>query len=133
MYETRILLAEDQQIMRDTQCRLLNAMGFQQVTAVHNGQEAWDALCTLHYDLVLCDWNMPKINGLDLFLRTRGKPDMQHIPFIMITGENAVDQVHKALAAGISDFIIKPFSAALLHDRIQRALQLQFQKTPGPA
>lgn len=131
MYETRILLAEDQQIMRDTQCRLLNAMGYRQVTAAHNGQEAWDALCTLHYDLVLCDWNMPKVNGLELLLRMRENPDTLHIPFIMVTGENAVDQVRMALASGISDFIVKPFSAALLQQRIERALQ--HRKTPRAA
>ncbi len=123
MHETRILLAEDQQIMRDTQCRLLRAMGYHQVTAAHNGQEAWEALCTLHYDLVLCDWNMPKIDGLELLLRVRENPKTQHLPFIMITGENAVDQVRIALASGISDFIVKPFSAALLQERITRALR----------
>lgn len=122
MPEARILLAEDQHLMRDTQRRLLNAMGYPHVTGVRNGEEAWETLSTGAFDLVLCDWNMPKLNGLGLLQRMRNNAQTGAIPFIMITGENTGEQVRSALAFGATDFIVKPFTAALLEQRIERAL-----------
>ncbi len=123
MPEARILLAEDQHLMRDTQRRLLNAMGYPNVTGVRNGEEAWEALCASAFDLVLCDWNMPKLNGLQLLQRVRNSAQMGPIPFIMITGENTGEQVRSAMSYGATDFIVKPFTAALLEQRIERALK----------
>jgi two-component system chemotaxis response regulator CheY len=123
MTDYHLLLAEDQPTMRDTQRRLLAAMGFGHVTGVRNGEEAWTALCNGRFDLVLCDWNMPRLDGLGLLKRVREVPDMAQLPFILITGENTGDHVRAARSLGVTDFIVKPFSAVTLEQRIRRALQ----------
>ncbi len=123
MNKVSILLADDMEPMRDTMRRLILAMGFGSVTPVRHGEAAWEALNSAHFDLVLCDWNMPRLNGLGLLQRIRSTPGMEGLPFIMITGENSSEQVRSAMDAGATDLIVKPFTASLLEQRMRRALQ----------
>ena len=108
--------------MRNILKRLLMAMGCTHVTAVRNGEEAWSALQSSNFDIVLCDWNMPKMSGLELLDKVRADLGLSLMPFIMITGENTAKQVQSARAGGVTDFIVKPFTAALLESRIKAAL-----------
>lgn len=120
--EAKLLLVEDMEPMRNILRRLLMAMGCQQVRAVRNGEEAWAALQSDSFDLVLCDWNMPKMSGYQLLEKVRADPGLALLPFIMITGENTSTQVQSAMAGGVTDFIVKPFTAALLERRLKHAL-----------
>ncbi len=122
----RVLVAEDMEEMRGILVRLLQAMGFSHIRSVRNGEEAWMLLQIEDaFDLVLCDWNMPRLSGRELLERVRADARVAHLPFIMITGENSQKQVRSAIAGGVTDFILKPFSAAALEERIVRVLERQ--------
>ena len=121
--KARILVVEDLNEMRDILRRLLGVLGFGNVSTVTNGFEAWEQLQTHPFDLVLCDWNMPKMSGRELLEKVRSTPSMHDLPFIMITGENASDMVRNAIAGGVTDFIVKPFTGVLLEHRVKLALQ----------
>jgi two-component system chemotaxis response regulator CheY len=127
--KAKILVVEDLNEMRDILRRLLGVLGFANVSTVTNGFEAWEQLQIHNFDLVLCDWNMPKMSGRELLEKVRSTPSLSHLPFIMITGENASDMVRHAIAGGVTDFIVKPFTGALLERRVKLALQ---QARPAP-
>lgn len=118
-----LLVVDDIEEMRNIIRRLLEAMGLGKVTVARNGQDAWNLMQNLSFDLVLCDWNMPKMSGRDLLDKVRAEPTLAHIPFIMITGENTKDSVKSAIAGGVSDFLVKPFPATLLEQRVRQALK----------
>jgi two-component system chemotaxis response regulator CheY len=120
--DAKILVVEDLNDMRDIVRRLLGVLGFANVSTVTNGLEAWEQLKVNTYDVVLCDWNMPKMSGRELLEKVRATPALHHLPFIMITGENASDMVKSAIAGGVTDFIVKPFTAVLLEQRLINAL-----------
>ena len=120
---------EDLNEMRDILRRLLGVLGFANVSTVTNGFDAWEQLQIHNFDLVLCDWNMPKMSGRELLEKVRATPALNHLPFIMITGENASGMVRNAIAGGVTDFIVKPFTGALLEQRVNMALA-QARPTP---
>ncbi len=127
----RLLLVEDMEEMRNIVRRLLGAMGYPEVDLARHGEEAWSMLQLRAYDVVLCDWNMPKMSGRQLLEKVRADPKLMSLPFIMITGENTSGQVKDAIAGGVTDFIVKPFTAALLEQRLQKALSLQLPLSDG--
>ncbi len=118
----KLLIVEDMSEMRDILRRLLGVLGYANVTPVTNGAEAWEQLQLTEFDVVLCDWNMPKMSGRELLEKVRATPRISHIPFIMITGESAADMVRSAIAGGVTDFIVKPFTASLLDARLRHAM-----------
>lgn len=121
----RLLVVEDMEEMRNIVRRLLTAMGYTEVELARNGEEAWAMLHARSFDVVLCDWNMPKMSGRELLEKVRAHPKLMGLPFIMITGENTSGQVKDAIAGGVTDFIVKPFTLALLEQRLLKALSLQ--------
>jgi len=121
--EIRVLVVDDMEDMRNIIRRLLNAMGFSKITLARNGEEALGLLRGSSFDIVLCDWNMPKMSGRELLEQVRSDPKLLLLPFIMITGENASTQVQSAVAGGVTDFIVKPFSAVRLEQRLNQVLR----------
>ncbi len=131
--EVRLLLVDDMEEMRNILRRLLVAMGFTQTTMARHGEEALALLRSQPYDIVLCDWNMPKMSGRELLEIVRSDPRLSLLPFVMITGENTASQVKSAIEGGVTDFIIKPFTAALLEQRLRHALEnAPFASQPPP-
>ncbi|MDT8989257.1 response regulator [Curvibacter sp. APW13] len=120
--QASILLVEDMEEMRNIVQRLLNAMGFRSVTLARHGEEAWRLMQEKTFDLVLCDWNMPRMSGRELLERVRQDTRFATLPFIMLTGENTSAQVKSAIAGGVTGFIVKPFTMALLEQRIRACL-----------
>lgn len=118
----RLLVVEDLNEMRDILRRLLGVLGFTNITTATNGTEAWQQLQNTPFDVVLCDWNMPKMSGRELLKKVREEPRLSRIPFIMITGESASGLVRSAIDGGVTDFIVKPFTGALLEQRVNQAL-----------
>jgi len=108
--------------MRNIIQRLLRAMGYSKISLARNGVEALELLEVMTFDVVLCDWNMPKMSGRDLLEKVRADARWFLLPFIMITGENSSEQVRSALAGGVTDFIVKPFTAARLEHRLKHVL-----------
>ncbi len=118
---TTILVVEDVTEMREMVLRLLRAMGYGPLFAVKSGEEAADLLRDQRFDLVLCDWNMPGITGIDL-LRMVRESGGARTPFIMITGENHRERIEAAIEAGVTDYLLKPFNALTLENKICAAL-----------
>lgn len=126
--DARLLIVDDMEDMRNILCQLLRAMGYDRLSLARNGEQAWILLQTLPFDGVLCDWNMPKMSGRALLEKVRAEPHLRHLPFVMITGENTAERVESAVNGGVTDFIVKPFTAALLESRLRLMLSRQRQR-----
>ncbi len=120
----RALVLDDSRSVRGVLTRILGKLGIDSVQA-SNGAEA---LATMHREgqtiqLVLADWNMPEMSGLEFLKRLREWPDFATIPFIMVTTETSLDQMTEALSAGADEYLMKPFTAEMLEAKL-RILQV---------
>ena len=115
---TPVLIVDDYQAMVRIIRNLLQQLGFQQVDEAHDGEEALAKLQQRAYGLVISDWNMEPMSGLELLQRVRAHPVLKNLPFIMVTAENRDDRIAMARAAGVSGYVVKPFNADTLGQRI---------------
>lgn len=120
---TAILVVDDVTEMREMLLRLLRAMGYGALFSAKCGEDASTLLNDQRFDLVLCDWNMPGMSGLELLKQVRALPDGDKIPFVMITGENHREKIEAAIAAGVTDYLLKPFNAVNLEEKVEAARQ----------
>jgi two-component system chemotaxis response regulator CheY len=97
---------------------LLRQIGFVNIDEATDGGMALDKLKKDRYDLVISDWNMEPMSGLDLLKAVRGDGQLKGIPFIMVTAESKVENVVIAKQAGVTNYIVKPFNAATLKTKI---------------
>ncbi len=116
------LVVDDSRAVRMLLSKTLAGLGFD-VTQASNGQEALDILVSpaSSVELVLTDWNMPVMNGLDLLKAIRARPQFGSTPVIMITTETEMDQMTSALEAGANEYVMKPFTAQILLDKLRMA------------
>lgn len=117
----RFLIVDDISTMRSAVKMLLMQLGAQTIHQASSGQEALKILARERIDVVLSDWNMPAMSGIELLDKMRGESSLAGIPFIMITAEASRDQIQRAIAAGVSGILVKPFTAASLATRAMRA------------
>ena len=117
-----ILVVDDQQPMRKTIVYILRQLGYRNVTCAEDGDIAWTCINSRPVDLVLLDWNMPRMSGLSLLKRIRASEDYHKIPVVMITAEANEDHVVTAVQAGVTNYIVKPFSPRVLDKKIHEAL-----------
>ncbi len=108
-----ILVVEDIQPMRELMIELLNNLGVGQVSATSDGEAGYEAYLRKKPDIIMADWNMPKLTGLELVQRIRKDKSSPNrvIPFIMVTGFCAKDRIQLARDNGVTELLIKPFSA----------------------
>lgn len=102
------------------------------VSAAYNGKEAQALLSQQRFDLILCDWEMPQMSGLELLQWTRAQPAYQSTPFVMVTSRGEREYVLKAIQAGVNDYLGKPFTNDQLVAKIQKLLQ-RTSSTPNAA
>lgn len=121
----KVLLVDDFEPMRKITINQLKNMGIHLIMQASNGDEALRLLQHKAFDLVLSDWKMPKMSGLDLLKAVRAEPNLQHLPFLMITSESNRDHILEAIGHGVSDILVKPYTAKLLGDKLERALLWQ--------
>lgn len=125
-YHTKVLVVEDSDMIRDMEMNILSEIGFESVIGVSNGDEAIQALQReKDVGLVICDWNMPVLDGYDFLIWLRSNPQFDKTPFIMATAHGERRQAARALKAGVTRFITKPFSAMELKLIIDRVLNLE--------
>jgi two-component system, chemotaxis family, chemotaxis protein CheY len=117
-----ILIVEDVLEMRKLLRTVLNHLGFKHVIEAEDGQEALYLLHKNKVDCIICDWNMPKMNGIELLRNLQGNLEFKYIPFLMVTSENDSEAVLEALQAGVTDYIVKPFPATVLERKILELL-----------
>ena len=113
-----ILVVDDYQTMVRIIRNLLKQIGYENVEEASNGQAALDMIRSKHYGLVISDWNMEPMTGFELLQKVRSDPAHKDVPFIMVTAESKTDNVVAARKAGVNNYIVKPFNAAMLKAKI---------------
>ena len=116
---TPILVVDDYQTMVRILRNLLKQIGFTDVDDASDGQAALEKLRAKKYGLVISDWNMPNCSGLDLLKRVRGDSRFARLPFVMVTAEAEKHQIVSALKVGVTNYVIKPFTAAALKEKLE--------------
>lgn len=112
--EMKFLLVDDFQSMLLVTDSLLRQMGFKDIDHAQNGQEALEKLKWKKYDVILSDWNMEPMSGLELLMAVRANDTLKKIPFILITAESKPENIIVAKKAGVTNYIVKPISADAL-------------------
>ena len=120
----KVLVVDDFATMRRIVKNILNQIGFKNIIEADDGSTALAVLKKDKVDLIMSDWNMPKVTGLELLKAVRSDESMQDIPFLMVTAEGQKDSVIQTVQAGVSDYIIKPFTA----DTVKEKLEKMFKK-----
>ena len=118
----KALVVDDSRAVRMILARTLRELGFE-VQEAANGREALEVIETekTGVTLVLADWNMPEINGLELLKRLRQKPELSALVVVMVTTETELDQMAAALEAGANEYVMKPFTKDVLVEKLQLA------------
>lgn len=124
--ETRILVIDDMTTMRKVVGKTLKDLGFKDIQEAADGNLGWQVLTSSNppIQLVISDWNMPNCSGLELLKKVRGDGNFAKLPFVLLTAEAEAHQVKEALVAGVSNYIIKPFTA----DTIKQKLEQTYNK-----
>lgn len=123
--DMKILVVDDMATMRKIIKNMLTQIGFTNLTEADDGEPAWKMIQEAQevgapYEFIVSDWNMPKMSGLDLLKNIRSTPKFKNLPFLMITAEAEQSNVVIAVKAGVSNFIVKPFSAQVLKEKISK-------------
>jgi two-component system sensor histidine kinase/response regulator len=119
---TKILVVDDFEVMRKVTAAQLRSLGATQIFQAKDGAEALRLLNQQPFDLVLSDWNMPIMTGLELLVAVRASEKLSHIPFVMITAEAERERVVEAIAQGVNALLVKPYTAGGLAERISMAM-----------
>ena len=116
--EMRILIVDDYKTMLRIIRNLLAELGFKNVDEATDGSAALESLRAKKYDLVISDWNMEPMTGLELLREVRADEVLKPMPFIMVTAESKTENVVAAKKAGVNNYIVKPFNAATLRSKV---------------
>ena len=119
----RILVVEDVLTTRLFMKKALKKMGYTDIVLADDGDSALIELKRGKFDLVLCDWNMPNISGLDFLQQMRKIRHLRFTPFLLVTSEMDKDKVKEAMRAGVDQYIVKPIDVVSLEGKIQKALR----------
>jgi two-component system chemotaxis response regulator CheY len=118
----KILIVDDMAAMRKILKTLLSQLGYKNVDEAEDGKQALEKLRKNpdYYDLLITDWNMPNMTGIELVQEVRKDPQLKHIPILMVTAEAKKENVLMAIKAGVNNYIVKPFTAETLKDKIEK-------------
>jgi two-component system chemotaxis response regulator CheY len=117
-----VLIVDDYKTMLRIIRNLLKQLGFNNVDEASDGGEALTKMRAKSYGLVISDWNMEPMTGLQLLREVRSDENLQNTPFVMITAESKTENVIAAKQAGVSNYIVKPFNAATLKSKLTSVL-----------
>jgi two-component system chemotaxis response regulator CheY len=123
----RVLIVDDSSTMRRIIGNVVQQLGVakKDFDEASDGVVAWTLLSKGQYDVVLTDWNMPNMNGLELVKKIRSEGNHQKVPIIMITTEGGKREVITALKAGVNNYIVKPFGAPILKEKLDGVFKNQ--------
>lgn len=121
----KILIVDDMSTMRKIIKNMLGKMGCDDLTEADDGAPAWEMIQEAHtagkpYEFIVSDWNMPQLTGLELLKNIRADERFKTLPFLMVTAEAEQANVITAVKAGVSNFVVKPFSIVSLKEKIDR-------------
>ena len=113
-----VLVVDDMGTMRKLVIRALKELGFESFVEASDGEAGWNKLKENKIDFIISDWNMPNMTGIELLKKIKGDGDLSGIPVIMLTAESEKEQVVEAISAGAAGYLIKPFTAQSLKEKI---------------
>ena len=118
----RFLVVDDFSTMRRIVRNLLKELGYTDVEEAEDGSNALAKLKAEKFDFVVSDWNMPNMTGIELLKAIRADAALKHLPVLMITAEAKKENIVEAAQAGASGYIVKPFTAATLDEKLNKIL-----------
>lgn len=119
----RILIVDDFSTMRRIIRNLLGELGFENVEEADDGATAMPLLDSQEFDLLVLDWNMPGVPGIDVLKWVRAHERLSALPILMVTAEAKREQIVEAAQAGVSGYVVKPFTAETLKSKLERIFQ----------
>jgi len=117
--DINILIVEDFSAMRSILKNLLRDLGFNYTAEADNGESALPMLRAGNFDFLITDWSMPGMDGLTLLKTVRADKQLEDMPVLMVTAEAKREQIIDAAAAGVNGYIVKPFTAETLKEKIE--------------
>ena len=121
--QLRILVVDDIASMRRVVAAFLHELGYRHIMQAANGTEALAMLHKEAFDLVITDWNMPRMSGLELLQAIRQDANLKPIPVLLITAEARKENIVAAAQSGANGYVVKPFTIATLGEKVERILQ----------
>jgi two-component system chemotaxis response regulator CheY len=118
----RFLVVDDFAPMREIVRKVLQEMGYEDIQEANDGATALPLLQAQPFDMLITDWNMPKLPGIELLRAVRKEPKLAALPVLMVTAEVKREQIIAATQAGVNGYIIKPFTSRALADKVQKIL-----------
>lgn len=119
----KILIVDDFSTMRRIIKNLLRDLGYNNTSEADDGSTALPMLKNGNYDFLLTDWNMPNMPGIELLKAVRADPNLKHLPVLMVTAEAKRDQIVEAAENAVNGYIIKPFTADTLREKIEKIFE----------
>lgn len=119
----KVLIVDDFATMRKVVRNLLKQVGYEDIVEAEDGVMALKTLKSQKVDVIVSDWNMPNMTGLELLKAVRADADLAKTPFLMVTAEALQDNVVAAVKAGVSNYIVKPFTAEVLNEKIKKIME----------
>lgn len=124
----KVLVVDDMSTMRRIIKNVFRQIGFTDVVEAENGQEALTKLRAGGFRLVVSDWNMPVMSGIELLRAIRADQELKALPFLMVTAETQKENLILAIQAGVSNYVVKPFTAEVLQSKLEKIFA---QAQPG--
>ncbi len=119
----KILVVDDFPTMRRIIKNLLKQLGYENIEEAEDGIQAYSKLKSNGFEFIVSDWNIPNMDGFELLKKVRSDPQLKDIPFLMVTAEAEKDKVIEAIKAGVSNYIVKPFTAEVLREKMDRIME----------
>lgn len=118
----RFLVVDDSSTMRRIMVNTLNRIGYQEIVEATTAREALDCLGTEQIDMVITDWNMPEMSGVEFIRHMRQEDRFPKLPVLMVTTNAAMADIVDAMKAGVTSYVVKPFTAEVIKDKIEAAV-----------
>jgi two-component system chemotaxis response regulator CheY len=122
-YKMKILIVDDFPTMRRIVRNIFKQLGFENFEEAEDGAQAYAKLKTGGFGFVVSDWNMPNMDGFEFLKKVRSDPELKNMPFLMVTAEAEKDKVITAIKAGVSNYVVKPFTAEILKEKMDKIFE----------
>jgi len=119
----KFLVVDDFSTMRRIVKNILKQLGYENIEEAEDGAQAYSKLKSGNFEFVVSDWNMPNMDGLELLKKIRSDDQLKHLPVLMVTAEAEKDKVITAIQAGVSNYVVKPFTAEVLKEKMDRIFE----------
>lgn len=116
----KVLVVDDFVTIRRIVKNILTQLGFSNIVEAEDGRIGWQKVQEGGVELIISDWNMPNMMGIDFLKQVRSNPQTKDIPFLMLTAEGQKENIVEAAQAGVSNYVIKPFTLEVIEAKIKQ-------------